>query len=452
MKNVILILILFSVIALNISPAKSQSIRMIQADTIFKGYDSGETSSVKVINHGTSLIYNHAGKLYEMSAITYEPIREIKLDESLPVVNFSVDENCKYLIYNTTVDSITIVANYNTGKTIKVLLGSYYMSKDYLFLLYYNTARGNNYTVGISKFAKIAFSNLAPLDTFIYKFQVFGGFTPRLDGVRTIYNQNKLIIGDGGIYSAQSYHVYSTTWLIVDFEAGSVINVDVGKAKRFSADYQNYLYLSKNGKYLVDIQYNLGKEDYFFVYDSTHTYLYQILGSEIKKLINDQNLTFVRNTMIIDDKYLLFSVEQKIMNKIIRRTLVYDLEAQYPIRLIDFDNYAYDYNNKLIFSNKPGCLATLGLEQVPVLEDEKLSDDYSVTYTNNILFITSQESRNAAITILDMTGSIVFTQKGICVNTGINSLNLPNQLSCGIYFCIIQTKEATILRKFMVIK
>lgn len=454
MKNVILILILFSAIALNISPAKSQSIRMIQADTIYKGYDSGETSSVKFINHGTSFIYNHSGKLYEMNALTYEPTREIKLDNTEPVTNFSVDENCKYIIYNTNVDTITIVADYNTGKTIKTIRGRYYITKDNLFIYYGQGYVTDNVTY---QFAKLRLYDLNSIDTFKVKVKTYSTFTPKLRRVNSIYKTNTIIVGTGGHGYYRDGYDALTSWYLLNFETDSMEYFDISTSQFDKKDINCSLFVSNYAEYYAISQsfYNSPQNDenQFLIYNSNFKYLFRILQSELRKLTNDINLKLIFNAKIIDEKYIVFGIEQTINNVVLHRLMIYDLEAEYPIRIIDFDVNTFDYDSgKFIFSNKSGCLATLSLDQVPVLEVNKFSDDYSVNYSNNRLLISSQESKNADINILDITGSNIFTQKDICVNQGINSLNLNNQLSCGIYFCIIQTSEATISRKFMVVK
>jgi hypothetical protein len=458
MKTPKLMTILLFAILFAITPVKSQSIRTIQADTIFKGYESGETSSVKIINHGISLIYNHSGKLYEMSAITYEPVREIKLDESQPVTKFSVDGNCKYIIYNTNTDTITFVADYNTGKTIKTLKGTYYLGYHFIYIV-----KGFHYPS--SKIIRYSLADLSPKDTLIYKLPIWSGFIPEFKNIRTIPNSEDIIVSTGGIYGERGNFDEPYSYNIVDFSTDSIRPIYLHQSSNGEGSAYSYLLISEDLKYniLEKSEYNTSEDENrnhittyvdtdFFIHDSNYKYIDDIKESEIRKLFNDPTIRFQLNGIIVQNQYLAFGFSRLLGGITKNQIMIYDLNKKIVIAIIDFNLKSFSFDNKFIFSNKSGCLATLSLDQVPVLEDKKLSADYSVNYTNNTLLITSQESKKADITILDMTGAIVFIQKDINVNSGISSFKIDNQLSCGIYFCIVQTPEAAISRKFMVIQ
>jgi hypothetical protein len=458
MKYPIFILMLLASIILIIVPAKSQSIRTIQADTIFKGYDTGETKSVKIVNHGTSIIYNHSGKLYEMSAITYEHIREIKLEDSLPVTKFSVDDNCKYIIYNTKSDTITLVADYNSGKTIKTIFGMCYLGYNYIYTVDFS----NGPDISIIRYN---LSSLTPADTFVHKFETDNSHSLRYKNLINIPNTDNIFLSIGGIFLGRGMFDMNYSYYKIDFANDSVQGIDFTQNRTDEGTAYSVLSISEDLNYYVleKSEYNTTedadrkhittcRETNFFVYVSNYKNVGDIKKSEIRKLLKDPELEFYFNGIIVENRYLVFGISRKIQAKSKNPIIIYDLKNNVPFALVDFDVNSFSYDGKFIFSNYRGCLATLSLEQVPVQENNKLTNEYSVSYSNNNLLISSDANKLITISIMNITGEEVESINNIYLTEGSNTIPLNNNLANGLYFCIIQTPEATFSRKFMVIK
>ncbi|MEI6089971.1 MAG: T9SS type A sorting domain-containing protein [bacterium] len=446
------LLILFFAILCFIAPSKAQNIRVIQADTIFKGYDSGVTSSLKIVNHGTSIIYNHDGKLYEINAITYEPIREIILDDSLTVTKFDIDENCKYIIYNTKVDTLTFVADYNTGTTVKVLHGIFYLTKDYLFL-HLKDLRTTYYTN--FNFAKYDISNLSLVNNISVKYDCLYNHTLSLGMIKTVYYKNELILQTVARGSGSSEGHYVIKLYTVDFDSTKFNEI----FKNLTQDYSN-LYMSENG--IFNVFYLKGYNEYppynyvdtyLSIFNSNYKNIDGIKESSLIGMFNIDKESTYNDIIIINDRFLFFSVSQKDGKNVYKRILVYDLIEKKFIKIIDFSNYtSARYQDKFILSNKTGCLATLTFDQLPVLDNKNIAVGFNVSYSNNNLILQSNKSEGVDISIMNITGEVVETQYCVYLNEGSNTFQLNNQLANGLYFCIIKTPESISSHKFMVIK
>jgi hypothetical protein len=437
MKNSILILMVLLAIAMNFSPAKSQSIVPIQADTVFKGYTSGETSSVKIINHGTSIIYNHSGKLYEMSATKYKPIREIMLDGIDPVTKYDVDDNCRYIFYNTGKDTITYVADFYTGKTIKTFHGRFFLTKDYLFL---RTQQQGSWSGVNSKYDILSIEDFGKIESFYISREGTDSDYLGVGSFVCIYDKNYLIFEIPHSNFRTGGNRTGTEWVAIDSATHSL------KSTPFST--QGKLIASKTGRtfaYCASGSIN--------IYNESFKIIANINEDNLKKYYNDGDVRLLSDMNIIDDKYLISSIKYNNGTKIVQNVQVYDILEKKAVKFIDFENYTSAcYNNKFIFSNKQGCLATLTLEQLPVLEKKEPTDNYFVQYSNNNLVIQAEESKGVDISIMNLTGERVESLNNFYLNEGSNTIELNTHLASGLYFYIIQTSENTFSRKFMVIE
>ncbi|MEI6089972.1 MAG: T9SS type A sorting domain-containing protein [bacterium] len=445
-----LVLLLVSTVLLNIIPIKAQSISPIKADTVFAGYDSGVTSSLKIVNHGTSIIYNHDGKLYEMSALTYKLVREIVLDELNPVTKYDVDDNCKYIFYNTKLDTLTFVADYYTGKTIKTFQGSYFLTKDNIIV---KTRKGN----WISVFTIMKTNDFNPIDTFYYGVHFNDIEVAGISDCKTVYDKNIFLykIHTQGIGSADGHS--SEEWYKID-----PVTLTPGKSMLKTENTSGYLFISKSGKYNafyyssveMDNNHNTNHVDTkILILDTAFKNINSISENDLKKYYNDADFSLLTDVGFLNDRYMISSVKYNDGLKIVQNVQVYDIERKKAIKHIDFENYTSAcYNDKFILSNKAGCFVTLTLEQVPVVEENKSTVGFNASYSNNNLILQSVKSESVDMKIINITGEVVELQNCVYLNEGSNTFQLNNQLANGLYFCIIKTPESIFSRKFMVIK
>lgn len=450
MKAMIFSVILIFGVLFNIPPLKSQSINPIKADTVFKGYDSGVTSSVKIVNHGTSIIYNHDGKLYEMSAVTYKELRQIQLEEVNPVTKFDIDENCKYIFYQTKSDTITFVADYNSGKTLQLLNGSTHVTKDYLYFERKRDGGWSNW-IYISKI-----NDFTPIDTF----RVINGGDQQhgyhLAAYQTVFDKNILLFKTHTQALGSGDWFYANDWRKVD-----PVTFEVGQPMLGVQCTDGYLFTSKSGKYngfyyssvsIDNNHYPNHVDTEILILDSAFNNIYTISENDLKAYYNDAGFSLLGDINFLNDRFLISSIKYNNGTGMVQSLMVFDIQEKKSIKFIDFENYTSAcYNDKFILSNKAGCFVTLTLEQLPVLEKKKPSDNLLVQYSNNNLVIQADISKGVDISIMNITGEVIESQNCIYVNEGLNTIHLNNQLANGLYFCIIKTPEAVYSRKFLVI-
>lgn len=451
---------IFIALALLVAVGTAQGyIPTIEADTIFKGFDSGIVSGIVFANDGKSVIIIHDGQPVEIDVETRKIVREF---EKVPNATSSatkleyINLN-KYLITTIKASELngnkyfdgTIVWDYNTGKIVKTLQKMYFITNgehNYIW----NGVDGFLYDYDLSNFRKV--------DSI--KLKSFNSYPEKTTWQHPVIlpNTNKILFNvyldrpdNYGGREFQGIQLY-----VVDFKTQEYKNIKFpdGKQQVYALIFK--IATTETGKYYIIEK----KQCQFMIYDSNLNFLYEIKYEDWPNLaglevayapmfinsFNDDHLIFevnLNSNYYTDFKTICLNISEKKIYKYLALTGIhFDWE----------DNCFAKYDrltNKLSLVNKSGLVGLFDAEITPVQEPRKTLS-LEITYRNNQIEYFSDKTFLGETQILNLAGKVVCNLGVLEYTIGKNAIHSDLPLPNGIYIFLVKAESGNTSYKFMI--
>lgn len=416
----------------------------IEADTIFKGFNSGPVSGIVFANEGRSVIVMHYNQPVEIDLETHQIVKEF---EAVPNAKSSGTEmkfikNFNYLIIEISSSLIdgkkdfvgSVIWDYNTGKIIKTMENNYFISNDEHTYMWAKS-NGYIYEYDFAYFLTrdqllLGVHNLAAGATWLCNVIV-------PDSRKILFSVHAFRPDDyGGTISLGSLLE------LVDFGLKKVVNIPFTKETTITESSVEKILVNEIGKY-----YAILIGDKCFFYDANLSFLYYLSIADLQSMLGFDKIDDLSAITTYLDNYLILNIN--IQNQYL--TACYNIEEKKVYKYLGFNGigtYCKE-TQKLALVNSKGVVAIFDDEITSVKESDKSSNP-DITYSNNQLEVNSDNCFIGEAQIYDMEGklvSVIGTKQFII---GKNIIQVEQILPSGIYILSITTDKEQISKKFIV--
>lgn len=440
----------------------SAYIPTIEADTIFKGFDSGTVTGIVFANEGKSVIVMHNAQPVEIDIETHKIVREFEAVPNATSLGSEMTyiKSKKYLTATIKASNLdgnlyfdgTIVWNYSNGKIIRYMQREYVISND-------------EHTYVWNKSEEIVYeydqTNFTKIDSMKLK-QMIKWYLNTWQHPAIIPNTRKILfniyLDRPDNYGNRTFE--GTALYTIDFNTKEFTNIKNPNNIEVLGFMISKINFTENGKYLLIEKKIEINQCQFMIYDSNLNFLYEIKYEDWPNLAGLEVAYAPMFINSFDDDYLIFGVNSDINDYTACKTICLNIAEQkvYKHLALTGINYDWDDNcfgkydkltNKLSLVNERGVVGLFDDEITPVKETSK-PPSLEIKYRNNQLEFYSDKSFAGQTQIYDLAGKLVFDLGSQEFVNGKNIIPVEQTLSVGIYFLSIENGTEHVSGKFLV--